>query len=98
MKEISEKEVLKLAKLSRLQFSDAEIAGFKKDLTSMIAMIDKLQSIDTSSVEPLNSVGATVLPMRKDVVTENDKADDILANAPKQAFNCFKVPKVIEEE
>jgi aspartyl-tRNA(Asn)/glutamyl-tRNA(Gln) amidotransferase subunit C len=33
---------------------------------------------------------------RADVVTDGDKADDILANAPARDGNYFLVPKVVE--
>jgi aspartyl-tRNA(Asn)/glutamyl-tRNA(Gln) amidotransferase subunit C len=36
------------------------------------------------------------LPMRDDVVTDGDRQDDILANAPATARGFFAVPKVVE--
>ena len=36
------------------------------------------------------------MPMRDDVVTDGNKRDDIIANAPEKAQGFFAVPKVIE--
>ena len=42
----------------------------------------------------------SVIPMamkkRQDAVTDGDKADDIVANAPATDENFFLVPKVVE--
>ena len=52
--------------------------------------------MDTANVEPLASVTGHSLPLRVDKVTDGNKVDDILANAPEQASGFFVVPKVVE--
>ena len=52
--------------------------------------------MNTDGVEPLASVTGHSLPQRVDVVSDGDKVDDILANAPEQASGFFVVPKVVE--
>jgi aspartyl-tRNA(Asn)/glutamyl-tRNA(Gln) amidotransferase subunit C len=44
----------------------------------------------------LASVTGHSLPLRADAVTDGNKVDDILANAPEQASGFFVVPKVVE--
>ena len=58
--------------------------------------IEELGEVDTSAVEPLASVTGHSLPLRADKVTDGNKVDDILANAPEQASGFFVVPKVVE--
>jgi aspartyl-tRNA(Asn)/glutamyl-tRNA(Gln) amidotransferase subunit C len=36
------------------------------------------------------------LPRRKDEVTDGNRRDDILANAPEPTHGLFAVPKVVE--
>ena len=48
------------------------------------------------SVTLHTSVGDIKLALRKDEVTDGDKADRILANAQEQEDGHFVVPKVVE--
>ena len=47
-------------------------------------------------VEPLTSVVETKLPMREDEVTDGDRRDEVLANAPKSDEGFFVVPRSVE--
>jgi aspartyl-tRNA(Asn)/glutamyl-tRNA(Gln) amidotransferase subunit C len=47
-------------------------------------------------VEPMTSVTPVAMKKRADEVTDGDKADDIVANAPATDRNFFMVPKVVE--
>ena len=42
------------------------------------------------------SFSARELPRRDDAVTDGNKRDQILANAPEPALGFFTVPKVVE--
>jgi aspartyl-tRNA(Asn)/glutamyl-tRNA(Gln) amidotransferase subunit C len=44
----------------------------------------------------MTSVAAMRLPMREDVVSDGDRRDEIIANAPASAHGFFTVPKVVE--
>ena len=46
-------EVEKIAHLARLHISDAEADEVTSRITDILALIDKMQSVDTTSVEPL---------------------------------------------
>jgi aspartyl-tRNA(Asn)/glutamyl-tRNA(Gln) amidotransferase subunit C len=99
---ITDAEVKKLQKLTKLNFTDTEIKAFSSKLSSVIGMIDQLQNVDCSEAEPLRSVCDMDQRMRADEVTEIDNSDDLFKNIPEQeaAFakeiKCFIVPKVIE--
>ena len=95
-KKIDEQQVRHVAKLARLELSDEEVAQFSGQLSSILEYIEKLNELDTDSVEPL----AHCLPVnnvfRDDKVTESLKTEDALANAPQSYEEYFKVPKVLE--
>jgi len=52
--------------------------------------------VEANGVEPMTSCVACTLPMRDDVITDGDKRDAVLLNAPKADQGFFVVPKVVE--
>ena len=52
--------------------------------------------MDTSNVEPLESVNEEALRLREDVVDDGNQRDAVLANAPDAEYGYFVVPKVVE--
>ena len=67
----------------------------KKDMESMLDYVDKLNELDTSSVEPMSHVFPVKNVFREDVVTNGDGSEDTLKNAPEAQDNAFVVPKTI---
>lgn len=88
--------VRKIAFLSRLKVDDDKIEDTKDEFNKILTWVEELNEVDTDGVEPLVSVNQTNLTMRKDVVTEGNQSEAILANAPLQEYGYFAVPKVIE--
>jgi aspartyl-tRNA(Asn)/glutamyl-tRNA(Gln) amidotransferase subunit C len=96
---IDSKTVDKLAELSRLEFDDASRDEIVKDLNRVVAFIEKLNELDTTSVEPLiylTDVSHNV--MRDDVVKQEITQQEALKNAPKRDSDYIKAPKVIDKK
>ncbi len=97
-KRIDQAEVMKVAKLSRLDLSEEEIAEFTGQLSSILGYVAKMNELDTTGVEPL----AHCLPIsnvfREDIVKESLGTERTLANAPQRDGEFFKVPKIIDSE
>ncbi len=99
---ITNEEVKKIAKLSRLSFSEEEYKNFQTQLSNIMAMINKISEADTENVEPLTSVNNSNLRMREDECTEIERVEELFSNAPgkeselAKEIKCFIVPKVIE--
>ncbi len=99
---ITDVELKKLQKLAKLSFTQSESEAFLQKLTSVMDMIDQLQDVDCSGVEPLRSVCDGNQRLRLDEVTADDKSDDLFKNIPDtgssfaKEIKCFVVPKVIE--
>ena len=55
-----------------------------------------MQAVDTTGVEPMSHGLDMVLRLRDDAVTEINRRDVFLKNAPESADGYFLVPKVIE--
>jgi aspartyl-tRNA(Asn)/glutamyl-tRNA(Gln) amidotransferase subunit C len=85
-----------LEKLGRIRLTDEEKEKTRIDLSSILGYIDKLNELDTDSVEPLSHAFPITNVYREDVVTNGDRRDAILSNAPAQKDGSFKVPKTVE--
>jgi len=96
-KKIDHAQVRKVAKLSRLDLTEAEIAEFASQLSAILDYMEKINELDTENVQPL----AHCLPIsnvfREDSVKESLGTEKTLANAPKRDGEFFKVPKILDD-
>ncbi len=88
--------ILRLENLARLQLSEEERQQIMGDLNNILQMVEQLQEIDTSNVEPLVYLTDRVNVMRSDEVKHQLNRKDALKNAPDANEEYFKVPKVID--
>lgn len=93
---LTKTEVEKIAHLARLHVSDVEAEEVAKGVSDILALIDKMQSVDTVNVEPLAHPFDAAQKLRPDVVTEPDRRDELQQLAPQSQDGLFLVPKVIE--
>ena len=93
---IDRKEVEHVAQLARLQFDEAQLEMFVKQLNTILEYFDKLQDLDTSGIEPTSHAVVMNNVFRNDAVETFSDKDLLLKNAPAQEKGCFKVPKIIE--
>jgi aspartyl-tRNA(Asn)/glutamyl-tRNA(Gln) amidotransferase subunit C len=94
---ISREEVEKVAKLARLEISEAEKDTFSKQLSAVLTYVEQLKRLDTVGVEPTATVLAQTNVFREDLVCPSLPPEAALANAPEQVEGHFAVPKIIEE-
>ena len=94
---LSKEDVLKIAKLSKLEFSENEIEKFRTDLNKIFDHMEELNSVDTIDVEPLFNVLDLKDVLRKDVVKDSGIKNDILKNSPNSDDEFIIVPKVVGE-
>ena len=95
--EIDEKTITKIAKLARIKIKDEEKAHYAVELSSIMKFVEQLQEVDTDDVPIMTSVVSVALPMREDAVSDGGYAREIVANAAKSDFECFVVPKVVDQ-
>ena len=95
--EINSALVENLAHLSRLYFTDEEKKEIETDLQRMISFVEKLKEIDTTGVQPLQHMGASVNVLREDEIKGSATREKALLNAPVTDGAFFKVPKVIKK-
>lgn len=88
--------VKRIARLARIAVSEEEADALKGELNSILQWVEQLGELDVEGVEPLTSVVEMKMKKREDVVTDGDRAADIVKNAPETEDGYFVVPKVIE--
>ena len=93
---ISDETIEYVGILAKLELSEEEKEQAKKDMGSMLDYIDKLNELDTSSVEPMSHVFPVHNVFREDIVVNGDDRENILKNAPEQKDGSFEVPKTVE--
>jgi len=93
---LSRQDVENIAELARLELTDAEKDMYAKQLGSILSLMDTLNEVDTSKVEPTSHVLKLENVLRDDVPYFSDTREDILANSPDRKFDFVKVKKVID--
>ncbi len=88
--------VKRVAKLARIAVSDEDAVRMTGELNTILGFVEQLGEVDVEGVEPMTSVIPMEMKKRQDVVTDGNKAEDIVANAPASEDNFFMVPKVVE--
>jgi len=92
---ITEREILHLAELSKLRLSDGDAARYQKELSGVLSLIAEVQEAKISAAE--NSARTVPLDaLRKDVSRVGFTNEKVLMNAPAQADGGFLVPQVVE--
>ena len=95
MSEITKEQVQHIAKLARLEFSDAEQEKMAKELGSIFTYVEKLKEVDTTGVEPTAQVTGLANVFRKDVLGEQlGRPADLIAAAPDHQGEFVKVKEV----
>ncbi len=93
---VSTDDVRKVARLSRIAVPEERLEALAGELNAILDWIEQLGEVDVSGEAPMTSVVDARLPMREDIVTDGNKVDEILANAPRSEDGFFVVPKSVE--
>ena len=96
MARTSDLDVAYVARLARINLTEAEAEVFQKQLDDVLRYVEKLRQADVAHVEP----AAHVLPIfnvfREDAPRDWFTAEQALSNAPRKANGLIIVPKVVE--
>ena len=93
---ISEETIEYVGILAKLELSEEEKLAARSDMERMLDYIDTLNELDTEGIEPMSHVFPVNNVFREDVVTNGDEHEKILANAPEEKDQSFKVPRTVE--
>ena len=93
---LSTDEVHKIARLARLAVDDTEASGYTRELSSILDLVDRMNAVDTTGVEPMAHPQRATQRLRPDEVTEPDDRDRYQRNAPAVERGLYLVPRVVE--
>ncbi|MFC3050740.1 Asp-tRNA(Asn)/Glu-tRNA(Gln) amidotransferase subunit GatC [Kordiimonas pumila] len=96
MSNIDKATVAKIARLARIKIEDQKLAPLAGELNQILNWVEQLDEVNTDNVAPMASVVDAKLRWRSDEITDGDKQESVLKNAPKAEYGFFAVPKVIE--
>ncbi len=94
---LSREEVLHIARLARVGVTDADVDKMQEQLSNILENFEILKEVDTEGVPPTAQSIALQNIMRQDTVVPSLPTDAVLANAPRQEAEFFKVNAVLEE-
>jgi len=89
--------IKRIAHLARLNIDESAIPGYAENMTNILRLADKLQSVETDC-EPLSHPLEIKQRLREDKVTEEDQHELFQSLAPEVAYDLYLVPQVIEQE
>lgn len=96
MADLTNEDVLKLARLSRLKLSDNEIETFKKEINEILSYVEMLKEVDTSGLAPTSQVTGLENVMRKDEIIDYKLSrDDLLKNVPAKQDGYVKTKRIL---
>jgi len=89
-------DVKKIAHLARLDIEEKNIEGYASSLTSILDLVDQMNAVDTTDVQPMAHPMDVAQRLRADEVLEENQRENFQKIAPKTEDGLYLVPKVIE--
>ncbi len=88
--------VRKIASLARIKVTEDDVNYYAPQLQKILGWAESLQGANTDGIEPLANISNMPARLRADVMTDGNKVDDILKNAPESVEGFFVVSKIVE--
>ena len=89
-------DIEKVARLARLELSEAERRTFGDQLEQILTYMEQLNRLDTRGVEPTSHAIPIVNVFREDEVKPSFPREEVLGISPDQEDDHFKVQRIIE--
>ena len=93
---IDKSTVEHIAHLARIHIEAENIGKYAQDLSEIIDLFEKMNSVPSANIEPLAHPQDIELRLRSDRVTAENNRDRLLKIAPATERGLYLVPKVIE--
>ena len=96
MAQFTRDDVLKLARLARIDLDESEVERFTGEFAAILQYVEHLQSVDVEGLEPTSQVTGLTNIMRADEVRDYGyKTKDLQANVPQVENGQIKVKRMI---
>lgn len=93
---LTSSDVKRIAHLARIEVTEAETRQTLEQLNGIFRMIEQLQAVETTGIEPMSHPLGGSQRLREDVASEHPDRDANMKNAPASQDGLFLVPRVIE--
>lgn len=98
MATISRDEVAHLARLARLAVTEQELDSFAGQLEVILQAVARVGEVAAEDIPPTSHAVPLTNVLREDEVAPCLPRDEVLAGAPDQAQDRFRVPRILDEE
>ena len=89
-------DIKRIAHLARIEVNDAEADATLTKLTGILGLIEQMQAVDTTGIQPMSHSQDVTQRLRSDLVTETNQRELYQSIAPAVEEGLYLVPKVIE--
>lgn len=96
MSKISKDEIEHLAQLARLILKDEEKEKLTQEIGEILSYAEELNQAETQEIELISQISGLSNIARPDEVTNENKRDKMIQNAPEQKEGFIKVKKIFE--
>ena len=93
---LTSSDVKRIAHLARIEITEAETEQTLVHLNGIFQLIEQLQSVDTTGIEPMSHPLGGSQRLREDLASDKPDREANMKNAPAQQDGLFLVPRVIE--
>ncbi len=94
---LTREDILKVAKLSMLEFKESEVMVLQNELNDILEFVSKLDEANVEGVEPMTQVNDIYNSFREDVIVESLTREEAVKNAPEEIEGSFAVPRTVSE-
>ncbi len=98
MSSLSRDDVANLARLARIEMSEAELVSLSSEFTVILDAVARVQEVAGADVEPTSHPLPLRNVFRPDVVLPSLTSGEALSGAPAQEGSRFRVPQILGEE
>jgi aspartyl-tRNA(Asn)/glutamyl-tRNA(Gln) amidotransferase subunit C len=88
-------DVIKLAKLARIELTEQEVEKFQKDLSTVLEYVKDLMSVNVEGIKEVSQVTGLVNVQRPDISVKANNIDLITNNAPEIKDGYYKVKAIL---
>ena len=85
-----------IAELTQLEIAQEELSVIGNKMSEVLALVEEMQAIDTSGIEPISNPLDVTQTLRPDIVTSGDNREIYQSFAPEISDGLYLVPKVID--
>ncbi len=89
-------DVKNIAHLARLNINESDIEGYASSLSSILDLVEQMNSVNTEGVTPMAHPQDVAQRLREDEVLEENQREHFQEIAPATENGLYLVPKVIE--